>query len=132
MISLTSTVATLLPLLSHADGLAIRDVGAAPYHYVPVDFDYGADSRVTANFTFGTELDAVPIKMVMDTGSADAWVRNTPPTPLPHNGSNLLPHHRSGKRMPPSIMDLHISASLDHAIRRLTQNTITPNQQQPA
>lgn len=41
---------------------------------MPVDFDYGSDSRVTTNITFGTSPDAKPFKVVMDTGSANFWV----------------------------------------------------------
>lgn len=47
---------------------------SAAYHYIPVEFDYGANSRVTANFTFGTAPDAEPVKVVMDSGSANFWV----------------------------------------------------------
>ncbi|PMD37388.1 acid protease [Hyaloscypha variabilis F] len=43
----------------------------APYVYIPVEFLYGADSRVTTNITFGTSQ---PITVVMDTGSSDAWI----------------------------------------------------------
>lgn len=54
---------------------------SAGYHYIPVEFDYGANSRVTANFTFGTAADAEPVKVVMDSGSANFWVSSMLPFP---------------------------------------------------
>jgi hypothetical protein len=47
---------------------------SANYHYMPVEFAYGANSRVTANLTFGTAATAEVAKVVMDTGSANFWV----------------------------------------------------------
>jgi hypothetical protein len=44
------------------------------FHYMPVDFDYGYDSRVTTNFTVGTDPNSEPLEIVMDTGSSDFWV----------------------------------------------------------
>jgi hypothetical protein len=44
------------------------------FHYMPVDFGYGYDSRVTTNFTVGTDPNPEPFKIVMDTGSPDFWV----------------------------------------------------------
>ncbi|CAG8978254.1 hypothetical protein HYALB_00009151 [Hymenoscyphus albidus] len=58
------------------------------YHYMPVDFDYGADSRVTTNISFGTSRDAEPFKVVMDTGSADFWIWE--PGAIVHWGSPYL------------------------------------------
>lgn len=52
----------------------------ALYHYMPVEFEYGADSRVTANLTFGTADSAEPVKVVMDSGSANFWVSCSSPT----------------------------------------------------
>ena len=45
------------------------------YHYMPVDFEYGADSRVTADIKFGMAPAAEPVRIVMDSGSANFWVR---------------------------------------------------------
>ncbi|KAH7371782.1 aspartic peptidase domain-containing protein [Cadophora sp. MPI-SDFR-AT-0126] len=44
------------------------------YHYMPVEFEYGADSRVTADITFGTAPSAEPVRVVMDSGSANFWI----------------------------------------------------------
>jgi hypothetical protein len=44
------------------------------FHYMPVDFDCGYDSRVTTNFTVVTDPNSEPFKIVMDTGSSDFWV----------------------------------------------------------
>ncbi|KAH7323932.1 aspartic peptidase domain-containing protein [Rhexocercosporidium sp. MPI-PUGE-AT-0058] len=41
---------------------------------MPVEFEYGADSRVTADITFGTAPSAEPVKVVMDSGSANFWI----------------------------------------------------------
>ncbi len=64
---------SLAPLVLYNVGrvLAAKDV---MYHYMPVEFEYGADSRVTANLTFGTADTAEPVKVVMDSGSANFWV----------------------------------------------------------
>lgn len=43
------------------------------YHYMPVAFEYGADSRVTADITFGAAPSAEPVRVVMDSGSANFW-----------------------------------------------------------
>jgi len=51
-----------------------RSTQNASYHYIPVDFDYGANERVTANITFGTAANTSATKVVMDTGSAGLWV----------------------------------------------------------
>lgn len=64
---------TLSFLLEVASSLAIN-ASTQPYHYIPLDYDYGADSRVTANLKFGTGLSNKPVKTVMDTGSANIWV----------------------------------------------------------
>ncbi|KAE9364546.1 acid protease [Stipitochalara longipes BDJ] len=45
-----------------------------PYVYIPIEFLYGADSRVTTNITFGTSPSSQPITVVMDTGSSNAWI----------------------------------------------------------
>lgn len=47
---------------------------AFSYSYVPIEFAYGVDSRFTANLTLGTGDTQKPIKVVMDTGSANFWV----------------------------------------------------------
>ncbi|KAH8689730.1 aspartic peptidase domain-containing protein [Phaeosphaeriaceae sp. PMI808] len=44
------------------------------YHYMPVEFEYGADSRVTADIILGTAPSAEPVRVVMDSGSANFWV----------------------------------------------------------
>ncbi|KAL2062641.1 hypothetical protein VTL71DRAFT_5713 [Oculimacula yallundae] len=44
------------------------------YHYMPVEFEYGADSRVTADLIVGTAPSAKPVRVVMDSGSASFWV----------------------------------------------------------
>ncbi|KAH9219345.1 aspartic peptidase domain-containing protein [Leptodontidium sp. 2 PMI_412] len=44
------------------------------YHYMPVAFEYGADSRVTADITFGAAPSAEPVRVVMDSGSANFWI----------------------------------------------------------
>jgi hypothetical protein len=56
--------------------LAAAAVGMAnaQYQYMPVEFAYGSNSRVTANMTFGTASGAHTTKVVMDTGSANFWV----------------------------------------------------------
>lgn len=43
------------------------------FHYMPVNFDYGYDSRVKTNFSVGTDPEAQPFKIVMDTGSSEFW-----------------------------------------------------------
>lgn len=73
-------------LLSLSNALAIELTQDVPYHYMPVDYDYGFDSRVTANFTFGTDPNAEPVKVVMDSGSANFWV--WPPVNLTSHISN--------------------------------------------
>jgi hypothetical protein len=52
-------------------GVATGSYNDAPYVYIPIEFLYGADSRVTTNITFGNSN---PITVVMDTGSASAWI----------------------------------------------------------
>ena len=44
------------------------------YHYMPVEFEYGADSRVTADIILGTAPSAEPVRVVVDTGSGNFWV----------------------------------------------------------
>ncbi|CZT53066.1 uncharacterized protein RSE6_14503 [Rhynchosporium secalis] len=44
------------------------------YHYMPVEFAYGADSRVTADIVFGTAPSAKPVRVVMDSGSPSFWI----------------------------------------------------------
>jgi len=60
-------------LLSLANGLTLPRQ-ATHYHYMPTEYQYGADSRVTTNITFGTAPDAQPVKIVMDSGSSAFWV----------------------------------------------------------
>lgn len=66
---------SLVALLGVSNALAIARRGnGSSYIYMPVEFAYGSDSRVTTNITFGTGVDTLPTKVVMDTGSADTWV----------------------------------------------------------
>lgn len=81
MMFLAISAATLFSL---ANGHVVPRQSAG-YHYMPVDFDYGLNSRVTANISFGTSPDAKPFKVVMDTGSANFWVS-------PITNSPVLPH----------------------------------------
>jgi len=64
----------LVPLFAFSNAVAIERRQDVPYHYMPVDYDYGYDSRVTANLTFGSAPDAEPVRVVMDSGSANFWV----------------------------------------------------------
>ncbi|KAK0117915.1 hypothetical protein ONS95_012230 [Cadophora gregata] len=64
--SLSTTVA-----LGVTGALAVKSTS---YHYMPVEFEYGPDSRVTADITFGTAPAAKPVRVVMDSGSANFWV----------------------------------------------------------
>ena len=73
LIMLFSTFA-LSTFLSLSSAWSISRRQDAPYVYIPVEFLYGADSRVTTNITFGTALSSQPITVVMDTGSSDAWI----------------------------------------------------------
>lgn len=73
MASFFVTGATLLSL---ANGLTLPRQ-AAHYHYMPTEYQYGEDSRVTTNITFGTAPDAQPVKIVMDSGSSAFWVSDT-------------------------------------------------------
>jgi hypothetical protein len=68
-----SSALSLATFFSLSSALAITRRENAGYYYMPVEFDYGADNRVTANFTFGL-ADEEPIQVVMDTGSSDFWV----------------------------------------------------------
>lgn len=68
--SLAFTVATLLSL-SQGHVLPRQ---SDTYHYMPIEYDYGFDSRVTTNITFGTVADTLPIKVVVDSGSSAFWV----------------------------------------------------------
>ena len=68
-----SSTLSLASFFSLSSALAISPRQNAGYYYMPVEFDYGADSRVTAQFTFGSTEDE-PIQVVMDTGSANFWV----------------------------------------------------------
>ena len=63
----------LAALVALSNGFKLRRQDAS-YHYMAIDYDYGYDSRVTANLTFGTEPNAPSIQTVMDTGSANFWV----------------------------------------------------------
>jgi Eukaryotic aspartyl protease len=62
---------SLITFLTLSQALSTSRGQDAPYIYIPVEFLYGADSRVTSNITFGT---SEPITVVMDTGSANAWI----------------------------------------------------------
>ncbi|RDW83433.1 hypothetical protein BP5796_04924 [Coleophoma crateriformis] len=65
---LASSLSTLVSSLS-------SDIAAdAPFHYIPIDYNYGYNERVTANLTYGTATDAQPVRTVLDTGSANFWV----------------------------------------------------------
>ncbi|KAJ5050845.1 uncharacterized protein L3040_002714 [Drepanopeziza brunnea f. sp. 'multigermtubi'] len=66
-----SSLSTLV-MSSVAGGVLAAE--SALYHYMPVEFEYDLDSRVTANLTFGTAASAEPVKVVMDSGSANFWV----------------------------------------------------------
>jgi hypothetical protein len=69
----------LVSLFALSNALAIERREDVPYHYMPVDYDYGYDSRVTANLTFGSASDAEPVQVVMDSGSANFWVSTSNP-----------------------------------------------------
>jgi len=64
----------LSTFLSLSNAWSISRRQDAPYVYIPVEFLYGADSRVTTNITFGTAPSSQSITVVMDTGSSDAWI----------------------------------------------------------
>lgn len=70
---------SVLSLVGTASALALKrqnttsSSSAADYYYFPLDFEYGVDSRFTSNLTFGTYDNTRPVKMVMDTGSANTW-----------------------------------------------------------
>lgn len=74
MLSSTIIRTTLATIFSLSCALSIPRSQDAPYVQFPIEFLYGADSRVTTNITFGTSNDTHPITVVMDTGSANAWV----------------------------------------------------------
>ncbi|KUJ17384.1 acid protease [Mollisia scopiformis] len=82
-----SSTASLYAFLSLSSALTITTRGNAGYYYMPVEFDYDPDSRVTAELTFGS-ADKEPIQVVMDTGSSDAWIWS--PNGTIHWGSNYL------------------------------------------
>jgi hypothetical protein len=77
----------LVSLFALSNALAFERREDVPYHYMPVDYDYGYDSRVTANLTFGSASDAEPVQVVMDSGSANFWVSE--PTSHTSSGSSL-------------------------------------------
>lgn len=71
MLRSTLNLATLLSL---STALSVSHRQDASYVYIPIEFLYGADSRVTTNITFGSSPSSPPITVVMDTGSANAWI----------------------------------------------------------
>ncbi|CZR56683.1 uncharacterized protein PAC_06572 [Phialocephala subalpina] len=82
-----SSIWSLATFFSLSSALAINHRQNAGYYYMPVEFDYGADSRVTAQFTFGS-AEEEPIQVVMDTGSANFWIWS--PNATIHWGSQYL------------------------------------------
>ncbi|TVY76159.1 hypothetical protein LSUE1_G003797 [Lachnellula suecica] len=77
-----------LSALSNAVAIERRQDVTPTYHYIPVDYEYGYDSRVTANLTFGSDSIAKPVKVVMDSGSSNFWV--WAPGAVVHWGSQYL------------------------------------------
>ena len=69
-----SSIITLATVISVSCAVSNPRSPDALYVHIPIEFLYGADSRVTTNITFGTSNDTQPITVVMDTGSANAWV----------------------------------------------------------
>ncbi|KAI9047243.1 hypothetical protein LZ554_008696 [Drepanopeziza brunnea f. sp. 'monogermtubi'] len=65
---------SLLTLVMSSMAGGVLAAESALHHYMPVGFEYGADSRVTANLTFGTAASTKLAKVVMDSGSANFWV----------------------------------------------------------
>lgn len=114
-----SSTLSLASLLSLSSALVISNRQNAGYYYMPVEFDYGADSRVTAQFILGS-AEEEPIQVVMDTGSANFWVRLSLPRAPPH-----LTHPRSGRQTPPSIGAPNTSALKAPATPQ-SQPPITP------
>lgn len=72
-ISVLSLVGTVSALAVKRQDASSSSSSTADYYYFPLDFAYGVDSRFTSNLTFGTYDNARPVKMVMDTGSANTW-----------------------------------------------------------
>lgn len=106
-----SQLISVASLLGASSALAVAKRDTASYYYVPVEFAYGGDSRVTANLTYGSAANATAVKTVMDTGSADFWVRILIQYTFP-----LLTRSRFGRRAQFSTGAPIILATLETAI----------------
>lgn len=74
LIKMLSSALSLVTFVGLSSALAIKASEDVGYYYMPIEFDIGADNRATAQLMFGSN-DTEPITIVMDTGSADFWVR---------------------------------------------------------
>lgn len=96
------------------------------FHYMPIDFDYGYDSKVTTNFRVETGPNSEPFKIVMDTGSSDFWVSHL----IYFLAINPNIHHRYGNPKQLSTTTHNISSSWDLVMSQHQQNT-TPHSHLP-
>jgi hypothetical protein len=93
---------------------------------MPIDFDYGCDSKVTTNFRVETGPNSEPFKIVMDTGSSDFWVSHL----IYFLAINPNTHHRYGNLKQLSTAAHNISSSWDLVMSQHQQNT-TPHSHLP-